>query len=109
MQEPAVRKIVPRCSALTTVRAVQFYFERAAYDAELTVYKNPALRKIVPRCFERFDNADGSLRADSGYVFPPVIVFERGESLNEFAARVEHEPITVVQALVTVVKRVQVR
>jgi hypothetical protein len=42
------------------------------------------------------------------FAFPPVLVLERGESLAEFAARVDHEPITVIQALVVVVKRVQV-
>ena len=88
---------------------MQFFFSRAAYEAELGLYSNPDLQKIMPRCFARFDNADGSLVAPDGFAFPPVIAIERGESLSEFAARVEHEAITIVQALVLVVKRVQVR
>ena len=88
---------------------MQFFFGKRAFDSEVELYNNPVLAPIMPECFERSDNADGSLRAPSGYVFPPVMVFERGESLNEFAARFEHEPATVIQALVLVVKRVQVR
>ena len=62
---------------------------------------------IMPRRFERFDNADGSLIGPGGYKFPPVLVIERGESLHEFGRRVAHDPITLAQALVHVVDRVQ--
>ena len=87
---------------------MHFFLDKATYDAELALYNTPELANIMPECFERFANVDGSLRSADGFVFPPVLVIERGESLNEFAARVEHEPITCIQALVLIVKRVQV-
>ena len=42
-------------------------------------------------------NEDGALRSPSGYVFPPAIVLERGESLDEFARNVDYEFITIMQ------------
>ena len=43
-------------------------------------------------------NEDGALRSPSGYKFPPCIVLERGESLDEFARNVDYEFITIMQA-----------
>ena len=86
---------------------VQFFFSKEAYDSETALYDNDALARIMPRHFERVDNADGSLQGPGGFVFPPVLVIERGESLYEFGRRVAHDPITLVQALIHVVDRVQ--
>ena len=61
----------------------------------------------MPKSFEHYDNADRALRGPGGYIFPPFIAMERGESLNEFAARAAHDPITIFQALVHVIKRVE--
>lgn len=53
---------------------MQFFFEHAAYAAEVHLYQQPALAGIMPPLCEHSDNADGSLRAPSGFVLPPFIV-----------------------------------
>ena len=86
---------------------MQFYVHREAFDTELQVYKEQTLKQLMPRRFDVIANLESSLRAPGGYVFPPCIVLERGEPLNEFARNVEHEFITVVQALVVLAKKLQ--
>jgi hypothetical protein len=88
---------------------LQFFLDARAFAAEINVYSNSELRKVMPAIHAAIENIDGALRGPGGYVFPPAVVIERGESLDEFAARVDHQPITVIQALVLVVKCVQVR
>jgi len=87
---------------------LQFFFTRGAYDTEVGLYSNADLARIMPRCYAWHDNVDRALRSQGGCVYPPFLIIERGESLDEFAARVEHEEITVMQALVLIVKRVMV-
>ena len=93
-------------ASVTECSVVQFFFSRDAFDTELRLYSNVALANIMPKCYAAHDNADGHLRDDRGRAFPPVLVMGRGESLDEFVARVEYEEFTVLQALVLVVKRI---
>ena len=86
---------------------VQFFLNQRAYATEEQLYQRPELGSILPHRFERFDNASASLRAPSGFVYPPLLVMERGESLHEFGRRVAHDPITLVQAVMHVSDRVQ--
>ena len=52
----------------------------------------PATHAIV-------DNVDGSNKASNGYVFPPCIIIERGESLSEWAKReTNRDFVTTLQA-----------
>jgi hypothetical protein len=105
---------------------VQFFFDAAVWQAELELYSRPELRKVMPTIYDAHgadgDDADAHCAHSSSaalngefsnsfarFRFPPALAIERGESLDEFAARVDHEPITVIQALVLIVKRVQVR
>ena len=86
---------------------LQFLFRREAFDTEQKLYGNVALAAIMPKRYDACDNADGTLTGPDGYRFPPVIVIGRGESLNEFVDRVEHDNITVIQALAFIVQRVR--
>ena len=44
------------------------------------------------------DNASGECRAPSGYVFPPFVIIERGESLEEWARTCdETDFVTILQ------------
>lgn len=55
----------------------------------------PATHAIV-------DNADGSVHASNGYVFPPCIIIERGESLDQWARREsERDFVTTLQVCFT--------
>ena len=53
------------------------------------------------------DNADGGIQDSTGYVLPPFIVVERGESLNEWVDRVAPDFVTSMFVLCHVTKRLQ--
>jgi eukaryotic-like serine/threonine-protein kinase len=44
---------------------------------------------------------------EEGWRFPPFIVVERGESLNEWQARIRPDPPTTLQVLCHVIQRVK--
>jgi hypothetical protein len=69
---------------------------------------------MMPATHEVYDNADGALRGPGGYAFPPFIVIERGEPLDEWTVRMrrdagsaggEIELVSVFQTLVNVSRR----
>jgi hypothetical protein len=70
----------------------------AAFDAELALYEEPVLRSMMPATKALVDNKEQTIRTQSGYVIPPCIVIERGESLQEWAAREDHDFVTILQA-----------
>lgn len=74
---------------------MQFFTNRDAFDAELELYSEPTLAKLMPARHEVLNNDDGAICTPSGFPFPPCIILERGESLDEFARNVEYEFITV--------------
>lgn len=53
------------------------------------------------------DNGDGRIDDGAGYALPPFIVVERGESLDEWVARVAPDFITSMFVLCHVTKRLQ--
>lgn len=53
------------------------------------------------------ENADRQIRSSRDYVFPPFIIVERGESLNEWVHRVAPDFITSLFVLCHVTKRLQ--
>lgn len=59
--------------------AVKFFFTRQGYESELAHYTNPRLKNISVRPFMFMDNSDGAVATSDGYVFPPMIITERGE------------------------------
>lgn len=77
--------------------AVKFFFRRAAFDAEMSLYEDSDLRSMMPATRALVDNTKQDVRTASGYVLPPAIVIERGESLQEWAAREEHDFVTTLQ------------
>jgi hypothetical protein len=77
---------------------VQFYTQREIFNLELQLYSDPTLQQLMPARHEVLPNEDGAIRSPSGLRFPPCIVLERGESLDEFARNVDYAFITVMQA-----------
>jgi hypothetical protein len=53
------------------------------------------------------ENSDGRIRDSAGFVFPPFIIVERGESLNEWVQRVAPDFITSLFVLCHVCKRLK--
>ena len=78
---------------------MQFYTKADAFERELALYSDPVLSSLMPARHDVLANSDGALRAPvTGLRLPPCIVLERGESLDEFARRVDFDFFTVMQA-----------
>ena len=67
--------------------AVKFFLSRTAYDAELELYRVDVLRGMMPEVQLTVANGDAAERSSRGYAWPPCIVLEMGESLQEWKAR----------------------
>lgn len=64
--------------------AIKFYLDRDAFERERILYTEPDLRSIMPATLTVEDNASGKCCTPYGYVFPPFVIIERGESLDEW-------------------------
>lgn len=65
--------------------AIKFFTSRAAYERERSMYADRDLRAALPPVTEIRSNEDGEVTAEGGFVFPPFIVTDRGESLDTWA------------------------
>jgi hypothetical protein len=77
----------------------------AVFTRELELYQNSALAGILPAVAHISTNDDGAAATSWGYAFPPHIVVERGESLNEWCSRVQPNFATTLFVLMHVAKR----
>ena len=76
--------------------AVKFFLSRKAFDAERELYKVDVLRSMMPAIRLELSNADGAERNSRGYPWPPCIVIEKGESLQEWKAKTNPAFSTIV-------------
>jgi serine/threonine protein kinase len=88
--------------------AIKFYTEFGAFARERDLYMEPVLREMMPATHEIIGNEDGSIRMPTGFVFPPAIVIEKGESLDVWAQREKHDFITTMQVLCHIAERLHV-
>ena len=65
--------------------AIKFFTSRAAYERERSMYADRDLRAALPPVTEIRSNEDGEVVAEDGWVFPPFIITDRGESLDTWA------------------------
>ena len=79
----------------------------AVFNRELELYANPALEGILPKVYCISANQDGAAKTSWSYVFPPYIIVERGESLNEWCSRVSPNFATTLFVLLHVAERLQ--
>jgi hypothetical protein len=83
--------------------AIKFYTHRAAFERESALYCVDALRSMMPATHEILpnDGRDGQPieHSPTGFAWPPCIVVERGESLDEWARRETPDFITIMQVL----------
>ena len=83
------------------LHACRFYTHQPAFERERELYEATELKSMMPATHAIVDNADGSVRASSGYVFPPCIIIERGESLEQWARReADRDFVTTLQVRV---------
>ena len=69
--------------------AVKFFLSDTAYETEMRLYKVDVLRSMMPAIRMELRNADAAERSSRGYPWPPCIVLEKGESLQEWKARTQ--------------------
>jgi hypothetical protein len=76
--------------------AIKFFTKRAGFERERRLYDKPTLRSMMPAVIEVVSNADNRYATEDGFVFPPCLVVERGESLDEWARRIEPGFLTIL-------------
>ena len=64
---------------------------------QVVLYEVPALRSMMPTIKGFVGNEAHDARSLSGYEWPPCIIIERGESLQEWAQREQHDFVTILQ------------
>ena len=69
--------------------AVKFFLSDTAYATEMQLYTVDVLRSMMPAIRMELRNADAAECSSRGYPWPPCIVLEKGESLQEWKARTQ--------------------
>jgi serine/threonine protein kinase len=88
--------------------AVKFFLQNElVFEREHSLYSNASLRPILPEALHIVPNKDSQVRSQSGYVFPPFIMVEKGESLNEWASRKSPDFATSLFVLLHIAERLQ--
>lgn len=67
--------------------AIKFYLHRDAFLRERELYTASQLRSIMPATLAVEENTSGECRTPYGYAFPPFVIIERGQSLDEWAGK----------------------
>lgn len=87
--------------------AIKFFLNRVAFEREEALYTREDLRRMMPAVKDIVPNTDGAICNAAGYVFPPCIVVEKGESLDEWAMRIEPDFPTILTVLCHILARLQ--
>lgn len=91
---------VRRRSVLSCMQAaIKFYLQRKAFDSEKELYMDPQLCAMMPATLAIEDNMKGEWRTPYGFQFPPFVIIERGQSLDEWARDNNPDFITIFQVL----------
>jgi hypothetical protein len=62
----------------------RFYDRQVDYEVEVRMFNIPGVLPTLPKLYASSDNTAGRLRGPEGFVFPPFLVTERGQSLQEW-------------------------
>lgn len=86
-------------SQLLVQIAIKFFMEKKAFERETALYNVPTVQAIMPRILAIDDN--GQAGQCTPYVFPPFVIIEQGQSLDEWAADTANKDfITILQVCV---------
>ena len=77
--------------------AIKFYLNQAAFNRERELYMQPDLQSMMPVTLAIEDNASNDCVTPYGYVFPPFVIIEWGQSLDEWARSNTADFITIFQ------------
>jgi hypothetical protein len=85
--------------SLPTAReaAIKFYLNREAFDIEKQLYLSTVVQARMPATLAVESNDDGRWRMPTGYRFPPFVIIERGQSMDEWAHKNKPDFITIMQ------------
>jgi hypothetical protein len=87
--------------------AIKFFLRPTAFKCEEALYTRPELRTMMPAVIGMERNTMGEIRSPSGWPFPPFIIVEKGESLDEWALRIVPDFPTVLTVLCHIATRLQ--
>jgi hypothetical protein len=79
--------------------AIKFFTDANAFEREAEMYCERSIRAMMPSIAVVESNAGKRVTGPGGYVFPPFIVVEKGESLDEWVLRVQPDFVTILQVL----------
>ncbi|NJR43897.1 MAG: hypothetical protein HC767_15795 [Akkermansiaceae bacterium] len=87
--------------------AAKFFLNRSglysAFEQEASLYSSDVLKGMMPATREVMGNADGAAVSSRGYQWPPFIVLEKGESLQEWSQREEARYSTIMDVCFSLV------
>ena len=63
--------------------AIKFYLDLTAFERERELYTESQLKEMMPATLAIEDNVSGGVATAYGYVFPPFVIIECGQSLDE--------------------------
>ena len=65
--------------------AIKFYMDKSAFERERALYTEAELKSVMPATLAAEDNASGAISTPYGYTFPPFVIIECGQSLDEWS------------------------
>ena len=65
--------------------AIKFYLDRSAFERERELYNEVQLKPVMPATLAAEDNTSGTISTPYGYTFPPFVIIECGQSLDEWS------------------------
>ena len=65
--------------------AIKFYMDLGAFQQERDLYNEVQLKSVMPATLAAEDNTAGTTCTPYGYKFPPFVIIECGQSLDEWA------------------------
>ena len=71
----------PRCVQV----AIKFYLDRSAFQRERELYSEVQLKSVMPATLAAEANTAGTTCTPYGYTFPPFVIIECGQSLDEWS------------------------
>lgn len=65
--------------------AIKFYLSKRTFDTERLLHGDMDVQCHMPATLSMHDNSSSSVKTASGYVLPPFVVMQRGQTLDEWA------------------------
>lgn len=78
--------------------AIKLYLDRKVFEKERELYAQPELKTMMPATLAVEDNLSGEFATPYDYTFPPFVIIECCQSLNEWIRDIANKDfITIFQ------------